>query len=163
MRYIFMLTVIFICQKVYAADDLAFKTLGNGWNALVKQEDPFDSTKQSIIHIIKGEFTFDCRYLNFETGSEYSGYDSFNWPADIQFKVDTNAAVKRNGRYSTYLNGSDIVNDERTFSFKMTKGDIEAFKSGTTLKVSGKFSGWSARQLNVSGFTSAYENMCPSR
>ncbi len=55
-----------------------------------------------------------------------------------------------------------MITDSRYFSFKLIHADINAMKSGSVMKVAGKFStlGWETRSIDLSGFSSAYGKMC---
>lgn len=143
-----------------ASDNYVTKNLSKGWRALGKRSDPFDKSKIDIVQVSKADFTFRCNSINFEVGDEYSGFDSFSFTVDIQFRIDNDDPVRKKGRYSTYLNGSDMVNDERVFSAKLKSSDIDQMKSGNKLVAAGNFSGWTSKEVNLAGFTNAYELMC---
>jgi hypothetical protein len=151
---------ITIASPVLASDNFVTKNLGKGWWALGKRVDPFDKTKIKLTQIRKSDFIFICGAMNFEVGSTYSGFDGFSFKADIQFKVDNGEPVKRLGRYSTYLNGSDMVNDDRVFSVAIKDNDILEMIRGNKIVAAGNFHGWTSREVSLSGFTSAYKAMC---
>ena len=151
---------IVVASPVFASDNLVTKNLGKGWWAIGERIDPFDKTKIKLIQISKSDFTFRCGTLNFEVGSTYSGFDGFSFKADIQFKVDDGEPVKRRGRYSTYLNGSDMVNDDRVFSVAIKDKDVVQMIRGNKLVAAGNFNGWTSREVSLSGFTTAYKAMC---
>ena len=156
------LTIFFsiFAQLTNANDGLFFKSIGKGWTALAEKSDPFESSKSKIRYLAKGDFYVTCKHLNFSTGSEYTGYDSFNFRVDIKYKIDDGSVVEKQGRYSTYLNGSDMVNDDRVFSFRMNQQDINGMKADNKIVVAGEFSGWTKRTLNLAGFTNACNEMC---
>lgn len=137
-----------------------FQSLGNGWNALTKQSDPFDSSKVEIMQIYKGSFIFRCNEMNMKAPSY--GFESLSFSANLKYVVDTNAPVDKKGGYSTYLGGSDLVTDDRYYYFKLSESDLKAFKKGNVVKVAGKYSssGWFTKSLNLIGFTKAYNKMC---
>lgn len=134
--------------------------LGGDWYALAMQSDPFDSSKIKINQIRKGEFVFRCNELNMEAPSY--GYESLSFSAELKYIVDASDFVDKVGGYSTYLGGSDLVTDSRYYYFDLSSDDVSAFKKGNILKVAGKYStnGWLTKELNLSGFTKAYDAMC---
>ncbi len=146
------------CASVTA--EIKSQDLGQGWRALVKQSDPFDTSRVDIIQITKGVFTFRCRELNME-GPSY-GYESLSFNAKLKYVVDDNQPVDKSGGYSTYLGGSDLVTDSRYYYFSLTDADISALKKGNSVKVAGMYSseGWITKSLNLIGFTKAYDKMC---
>ena len=121
---------------VYAETEV--ERLGDGWMALATQSDPFDSSAVDIIQVSKGGFTFRCGQLNMEVAS--TGFDGMSFGAEIRYVIDGNQPKNKDGKFSTYLGGSDMVTDSRYFSFKLTQADIEAMKSWSEMKVAGKFS-----------------------
>lgn len=124
------------------------------------QLDPFDQQKVKIIQISKESFTFRCGQLNMKVSSY--GFESLSFDADIKYVTDKNEPVDKQGRYSTYLGGSDMATDDRYYSFALTNDDIDALSSAEFLKVAGKYSsaGWETKGLKLSGFASAYGEMC---
>ncbi|BFN30979.1 hypothetical protein VHTUMSATKI_11740 [Vibrio harveyi] len=146
------------CGSVNA--EIQSKSLGQGWRALVKQSDPFDTSKVEIIQITKGSFTFRCRELNM-AGPSY-GYESLSFRASMKYAVDGKEPIDKAGGYSTYLGGSDLVTDSRYYYFSLSEADITAFEKGNSVKVAGKYSttGWYTNSLNLMGFTKAYSKMC---
>ena len=137
-----------------------FQDLGNGWKALTKQSDPFDSSKVEIIQIYKDSFIFRCNEMNMESPSY--GFESLSFSANLKYVVDGNTPVDKKGGYSTYLGGSDLVTDDRYYYLKLSELDLSAFKKGNVVKVAGKYStsGWFTKSLNLIGFTKAYNKMC---
>lgn len=153
------LIMLFSASSVEASGNMKLIDLGSGWLGLATQSDPFDTSKYTIIQIKKDTFTFQCNECNFSPMS--SGYDAFSFDAEIKYMVDDQSPVDKKGRYSTYLGGSDIVTDERYFSFRLTNKDIESFKKGNAVKVAGKWGdGWETGSVSLIGFTSAYDQMC---
>lgn len=153
--------VFFAATFVASADQsIKMKTFGNGWSGMATQVDPFDQQKVKVIQISKGDFTFRCGQLNMKVGSY--GFESLSFGADIKYITDTKEPIDKQGRYSTYLGGSDMVTDDRYYSFALTDEDLEAMKSAELLKVAGKYSstGWETKSLKLIGFTSAYSEMC---
>ncbi|TEW42986.1 hypothetical protein [Psychromonas algicola] len=137
-----------------------FLNLGSGWTAFTKQSDPFDSSKVEVIQIRKDSFIFRCNEMNMEAPSY--GFESLSFTASLKYVVDANSPVDKNGGYSTYLGGSDLVTDDRYYYMKLSESDLNAFKKGNVVKVAGKYSssGWFTKALNLSGFTKAYNKMC---
>ena len=127
---------------------------------LINMLESFDKSKIDIVQVSKADFTFRCNSINFDVGSEYSGFDSFSFTVGIQFNIDNNDPVKKKDRYSNYLNGSDMVNDDRVFSAKLKSSDIDQMKRGNKLVAAGNFSGWTSKEVSLAGFTNAYELMC---
>jgi len=153
--------VIFIvlsCPSAIA--DTKFQQLDNGWRALTEQADPFDSSAIKIVQIIKDGFIFQCGELNMAV--ESSGFDGLSFSAELKYLIDETSAKNKIGKYSTYLGGSDLVTDSRYYSFKLNKEDINAMKSGSSMKVAGTYggSGWQTKNINLLGFGSAYDAMC---
>ena len=156
-----LMTLFLTSISVVAADDsIKIRQMGNVWTGLAKQSDPFDKSKTEVIQIFKGSFTFRCGELNMKVSSY--GFESLSFGAELKYMIDDQAPVEKNGRYSTYLGGSDMVTDSRYFSFKLSKSDVDAMKAGTSIKVAGKYSttGWQTKELSLIGFTSAYNQMC---
>jgi hypothetical protein len=151
---------VFTLLSVHASAELKTKKLGSGWVAFVQQSDPFDTSKVTIVQIIKDKFTFRCGELNMSADSY--GYESLSFGAEIRYLIDNHPAQDKKGKYSTYLGGSDLVTDSRYYSFKISKEDIDSMKSGNTMKVAGKYgsSGWQTESINLDGFTLAYSQMC---
>lgn len=159
---------IFLCSLVMLALSISNVTAGDvrqlsgGWRAFTKQSDPFDNSKVEIIQIIKDDFTFRCGELNMAVSSY--GFESLSFHADLKYMIDDQVPVEKQGYFSTYLGGSDIVTDSRYFSFKLNSEDIAAMKAGTKIKVAGKYSnsnlGWQTKNLSLEDFTSAYNQMC---
>ena len=137
-----------------------FQDIGNGWTAFTKQSDPFDSSKVKVIQVWKDSFIFRCNEINMKASSY--GFESISFNATLKYIVDNNSPINKKGRYSTYLGGSDLVTDDRYYSFKLNKSDLDSLKNGNTIKVAGKFSssGWFSKSLNLKGFTKAYNKMC---
>ncbi|MCE4937558.1 hypothetical protein, partial [Aliivibrio fischeri] len=129
--------VAFIICSILSSGSVAaetkFQNLGKGWRALIKQDDPFDSTKVKIIQITKNAFTFRCGELNMEVPSY--GYESLSFTASVKYVVDGSSPVDRTGGYSTYLGGSDLMTDSRYYHFSLNDSDIKAFKKGNIVKV----------------------------
>ena len=161
---IVLCSLFMISLLVFNADasDNAIRTkkLGNGWVGLAKQIDPFDKSKIEIIQISKGSFTFLCDDLNMEVSSY--GFESLSFGAVLKYRIDGQDPVEKQGRYSTYLGGSDMLDKSRYFSFVMSNEDVAIIKSGATLKVAGKYStmGWETKEVSLKGFSSAYNQMC---
>lgn len=101
-----------------------------------------------IASISKDDFTFRCGELNMEVSSY--GFESLSFGADLKYMVDDQVPVEKNGQFSTYLGGSDMVTDSRYFSFKLSNSDVDAMKAGTSIKVAGKYSatGWQTKGLS---------------
>lgn len=80
-------------------------------------------------------------------------------------KIDNQSPLKRFAKYSTYIEGSDLLTRDRYYSFLLPAKITEELKKGNILKAAGKFlkqAGWSkTRNLNLLGFTKAYNKMCP--
>ena len=53
---------------------------------LINMLESFDKSMIDIVQVSKADFTFRCNSINFDVGSEYSGFDSFSFTVDIQFK-----------------------------------------------------------------------------
>jgi hypothetical protein len=151
---------LMVANKAIADSVTKSGNLGNGWISLTKQSDPFDSSKVKAFQIMKNSFTFRCGELNMEVNSY--GFESLSFGADLKYVIDEQEPVDKQGRYSTYLGGSNMVTDSRYFSFRLNDEDIDAMKAGYTLKVAGKYSttGWHTKTLNLVGFTAAYNQMC---
>lgn len=147
-----------VCSNAMA--EIKAKDLGNGWLALTEQADPFDKNAIKIIEITKDDFTFQCGELNMSASSY--GFESLSFNAELKYLIDSNPAKSKTGTYSTYLGGSDLVTDSRYYSFNLNTEDIAAMKSGSSMKVAGRYgsSGWETKNINLAGFTSAYSLMC---
>lgn len=163
MKFITITLVVLALASINeaAADNsMKIRQLDQGWIGLVKQTDPFDSSKSEVFQITKSGFTFRCGELNMEANSY--GFESLSFGADLRYMVDDQAPVEKRGRFSTYLGGSDMVTDSRYFSFNLNGTDVEAMKAGNAIKVAGKYSstGWQTKTLSLMGFTSAYNLMC---
>ena len=80
----------------------------------------------------------------------------------MKYKTDKYDPINKKGRYSTYLNGSNMVNDDRVFSFELYQEDIQIFKMSNSLTVAAKdlLGGWSNYTVSLKGFTAAYDKMC---
>ena len=149
------------CEGVFA--DINTKDLGQGWWAMVKQSDPFDTSKIEIIQISKGKFTFKCREINMLGRSSKYNYKSYSFNASLKYAVDEKSPVDKSGGFSSYLSGSDLMTDSRYYHFSLNESDLMAFKEGNSVKVAGQWSkgmGWFAESLNLAGFTNAYTKMC---
>jgi hypothetical protein len=151
-----MLTV----TNVAANPNLSFQDLPGGWKAMVQQTDPFDTSVVSIIQIFKGDFILQCGSMNMRVGK--SSYDSFSFSAKMKYVVDDNKPVDKSGKFSTYMEGSDMVTNSRYYFYKLNNQDIETMKKGNLIKVAGSFgsSGWMTKEESLVGFTNAYEQMC---
>ena len=89
------------------------------------------------------------------------GYESLSFGAEIQYVVDESESVKKRGKYSTYHKGSDLMTDDRYFSFPLSAADVDTLKNGINLKMAGKWGGgWKTESLDLTGFTNAYSAMC---
>jgi len=42
---------------------------------LINMLESFDKSKIDIVQVSKADFTFRCNSINFDVGSEYSGFD----------------------------------------------------------------------------------------
>ena len=163
MRLILFLLIFFITHQSHASDPYSFISLNNGWTAFAIQDDPFDTKKKKILHMSKGNFTFDCKHLNVENSSDYISYNGFSYSADMKYKTDKYDPINKKGTYSTYLNGSNIVTDDRVFSFKLYQEDIQIFKVSNSLTVAARAlvnDGWSTYTVSLKGCTAAYDKMC---
>ena len=80
----------------------------------------------------------------------------------MKYKTDKYDPVNKKGSYSTYYNGSDMINNRRVFSFKLSQEDIQIFKVSNSLTVAAKdlLGGWSNYTVSLKGFTAAYDKMC---
>ncbi|WP_049631277.1 hypothetical protein [Cellvibrio sp. pealriver] len=156
--YFFYSIIAFSTSNAIA--EIKTQQLDNGWIALTKQVDPFDSSTVKVIQIIKDDFVFQCGELNMKGGSY--GFESLSFSAEIRYLIDEKHTQNKTGKYSTYLSGSDMVTDSRYYSFEINAEDINAMKNGSSMKVAGKYgnSGWETKSLNLIGFTSAYNMMC---
>lgn len=155
MRVIICVTLLLVSQLSLAS----ISNLGGGWIALTEQSDPFDTTKKRILHISKQEFTVRCRDINFSAPSY--GYESLSFGASIQYMVDGGEPIKRKGKYSTYLGGSDLMTDSRYYSFRLDSETVNAMKAGLEMKMAGRWNkDWTTKVLDLSGFKSVYERMC---
>jgi hypothetical protein len=137
-------------------------SIGEGWQAITRQADPFDKTKTEIIQIKKGRFTFRCGEVNMSVSSSASGFDGFSFTAELKYIIDEQDVVDKTGKYSTYLGGSDFVTDDRIYSARISNEEVDSFKKGQILKLAGKFGagGWTAKEVELDGFASAYGAMC---
>ena len=156
---LFMLALSAI-NAAAADDSMKIRQLGNGWIGFTKQSDPFDKSIIEVFQISKDGFTFRCGELNMEVSSY--GFESLSFGSDLKYMIDNQVPVEKQGRYSTYLGGSDMVTDSRYFSFKLNNEDVDAMKAGAAMKVAGKYSstGWQTKGVSLMGFTSAYNQMC---
>ena len=154
-----MLSLSFINAEA-SDNSIRKKQFGNGWIGLTKQSDPFDKSKVEVFQISKGKFTFLCNEINMEAASY--GIESFSFSSVLKYMIDGQDPVEKNGRYSTYLSGSDMVTDIRYYSFTLDNDDIASLKTGSALKVAGKYSGmgWETKSVSLKGFSSAYNQMC---
>jgi hypothetical protein len=143
-----------------AQAEMSFKDFSYGWTALTQQDDPFDDSKIKILQISKGFFTITCEKLIMKT--EKAHFDGISFYSNLKYRVDDQKAVDKEGRYSTSPYGSDSVSDSRYYLFYTENEDIKSFKKGKTIKVAGKYSnsGWESRDLNLSGFSETYNEMC---
>jgi tetratricopeptide (TPR) repeat protein len=141
--------------------DYKSQNLGYGWRAMTEQSDPFDTSKFKIRQIYKDIFTVQCNQISWLTASDVL-FDSFSFPAEIKYMVDKGSSVDKIGSKSTYLGGSDMVNNDRYFSFTFDETDLTSFSKGKVLNLAGRISasGWETRTLDLSGFEVAYNQMC---
>jgi hypothetical protein len=162
MKYlIFPLAIVSLMSaSAVAANSSHVKKMGNGWIGLAKQSDPFDTSKEEIFQIIKGDFTFSCGELNMKVDSH--GFDGLSFDAQLKYMADDQDPVDKIGKYSTYLGGSDLVTDSRYYSFNLSAAEVEVLKSVKSIKVAGKYysMGWETKNLSMAGFSSAYSQMC---
>jgi hypothetical protein len=154
-----LLALMIISPLSYA--DLGFKDLGSGWRAMTQQSDPFDVSNTRIVQISKDSFFLTCNNLNWKEAGDFY-FDGYSFDADIKYIIDGSSPVDKKGSKSTYLGGSDMVNDDRYFSFRFNETDLSALKKGKTLKVAGKTSssGWQTTTLDLAGLEAAYDQMC---
>jgi hypothetical protein len=139
---------------------IEFESLGNGFSAFYEQDDPFDKSKKKYMFFYKSSFVFTCDEISFGTKDSHH-FESFSFSAEVALKVDNNDVVKQPGQYSTYQFGSDLVNDDRMYSSRLTTSVITQMKAGNTLNASGKaHSGWDDYKVNLKGFTKAYNAVC---
>jgi len=156
---LWVLPLVLVAGTSFAEDSLKFKELGKGWSGLAKQADPFDKSKLEFIQITKGAFTFRCGELNMAVRSP--GYESLSFPATIKYKIDGGAPFEKPGRYSTYLGGSELVTDDRYYSFRLSEAEVDALEAGASVIVAGNYSaGWETKELSLAGFAAAYSQMC---
>ena len=93
---------------------------------------------------------------------EDRNFDGFSYNAKLKYVVDDNPPVDKNGTYSTYLGGSDLINDERNYSLKLNESDLEALRNGTSIKVAGNHgTGWESGSMDLEGLEPIYKRMCP--
>ena len=144
------------------SNDIQFEQLSDGYTAVYSQADPFDNSIREYIYFRKDNFTFNCDAISFEDPYNWITYDSFSFPATVALKIDAGPKHELAGTYSTYLFGSDMVNDDRVYAADMTPNIVEELKRGDKLQASGKFgdSGWEAYTLDLSGFSAAYDEVC---
>lgn len=151
---------IFLCVFSLPASAIEFESLGNGFTAFYKQEDPFDANKKQYTFFTKQNFVFTCSNISFGKKDTHH-FDSFSFNVNIALKIDKNEAVRQNGKFSTYQFGSDLVNDDRMYSTHITQHVIDQMKAGSMLNASGKsFGGWEAYKVSLKGFTKAYNKVC---
>lgn len=155
-KYISTGILIFSLFQLQASTKVEF--LDYGWIASKQQIDPFDTNKMRSVRISKDNFTFKCNELNFSAPSY--GYTSLSISANIKYIIDDNTPIDKQGTFSTYLGGSDLVSDTRYYSFKLSSDDIMSLKKGNLLKIAGKYTtDWLTRELDLNGFTEAYDSM----
>lgn len=148
--------LIFSLFQLQASTKVEF--LDYGWIASKQQIDPFDTNKMRSVRISKDNFTFRCNELNFSAPSY--GYTSLSISANIKYIVDDNYSIDKQGTFSTYLGGSDLLTDLRYYSFKLSSEDIMSFHKGNILKAAGNYSTeWLTKTLDLKGFTKAYASM----
>ena len=136
----------------------------NGWLVSTSQADPFDASVVKIESITSGlespRFTIRCNELNMVF--EDRNFDGFSFNAKLKYVVDDNPPVDKNGTYSTYLGGSDLINDQRNYFFKLNESDLEALRNGTSIKVAGNHgAGWESGSMDLEGLEPLYKRMCP--
>jgi len=158
---ILTLSGVFFHSISAGAQDIKFESLGNQFTAFYEQADPFDSSKKNFLFFYKGDFVFKCQQISFGKRSTYD-YDGFSFNADIALKIDDNEPFEGRGKYSTYQFGSDMVNDARMYSARITSDVVQQLKAGNTLQASGRFGGggWSPFKVSLKGFTHAYNKVC---
>lgn len=156
-----IMLLLTLTSNVSNAAEFKSEKIASGFRAMYQQSDPFDTASKKYISFSKDDFVFNCKQISFgETGTYY--HDSFSFPATVALKIDSNAAIQERGTYSTYQFGSDLINDDRMYSMRLTPEVIQQLKDGSTLQASGKFSsgGWTAFKLNLQGFTKAFNKVC---
>ncbi|ELA7337573.1 hypothetical protein Q9X97_003721 [Vibrio parahaemolyticus] len=152
--------LVFLCLFSLPVSAIEFEPLGNGFTAFYKQDDPFDQSKKQYMFFTKRSFVFTCDEISFGIKDSHH-FDSFSFNAEVALKVDNNDVLKQSGRYSTYQFGSDLVNDDRMYSSRLTTSVIRQMKAGNSLNASGKaLSGWDAYKVSLKGFTKAYNAVC---
>jgi TolA-binding protein len=151
--------IVFFVTNVYA--DYKSRNLGDGWIAMTEQTDPFDTSKVAITQIMKDIVTVRCNNISWLRASDLL-FDSYSFSAKIKYMVDGGSPVDKKGSQSTYLGGSDMVNNDSYFSFQFDEADLNTLKKGTALKLAGRTStsGWETRALDLTGFEAAYIQMC---
>jgi len=95
MQKLYATVILLLFSSAATASDIKFITLKAGWSGLGYQSDPFDKTKIELTYVDKDGFYIYCKYLNFSTSG---GYDGYSFSADIQYKVDESAPVKKKGK-----------------------------------------------------------------
>lgn len=160
MKIVLGLFAVLSSHLVFAENGMGFEQLSGGWMALTQQDDPFDKSKNKIFQLHKGDFVFRCRDISFKH-YEHT-YDSFAFGAKIKYVIDSKKPVDKSGWYSSYIGGSDMVNDDRYYSMSLYSEDKEALFRDKKLKMAGEFGseGWTTRELALDGFQEAYNRMC---
>lgn len=152
--------ILMTLSNAQAQDSLNVKDIGNGWKALTRQADPFDKSKIQIVQINKNQFTFRCNEINMDIGT--GRFDGFSLSADIKYMIDDMGAVDKQGWFSSYLGGSDMITRSMYYYAYLSDTEIESLRNGRLLKMAGKFgsTGWTTAELRLDGFSSAYDAMC---
>ena len=160
MRILFGL-VMSLVSSVALSSEIEFEKFDGGFVAMYQQADPFDKSKKKYLQFSKGDFWFNCSEISFIARDDTS-FDSFDFDAKVAIKVDEEPVEEQTGIYSSYLFGSDMVNDQRVYSTRMGPWLVSLFKNGDSLQAAGKWgtSGWTSKSIELKGFTATYDKVC---
>ena len=155
-RFILGVTCMLTGASLAFGQSSQYESVGQGWEIETKQADPFDTTSREIVSIQKGNFYFDCESMVFATDDYLTSIEK-DLDAQIQFKIDSNAISRKEGRW-----GYDWSSSRSFFMVPITAQEVLQMKRGATLLAAGNaFSrGWTTRELDLAGFTNAYTQMC---
>lgn len=89
-------------------------------------------------------------------------FQSWSLNSEIKYIIDEQLVVSKSGKYTSGIGGTDIVNDSVYYSTKLSRVELESFKNGKILKFAGRVGsqGWTTKELQLNGFSKAYDLMC---
>lgn len=157
MKRLLIALFVGISSSVMAGTGIEYPS-GVGKAYLVYADDPFNGGRSYKYLVVPDDVYVRCESVKLKGRDGY--FDEFSFPADIKIRAD-GSSYEFKGSYSTVgISDSRYYTITRSANPSKFEELINAFKSGSTALVGGKWhTDWEHETVNLSGFTKAYQKL----